>query len=128
MTNKEDSKAIHLLISLYDWQGNYDYHGKFLHPIRETIFEVQIRSMKDMVILTHRLGVSVKYKKPTDKNWYTPRAMTRRLFRKEINGDHPYLEQVDSFIIGLRKSKKEYQKSKRRNSAPASSPFDMPDF
>ncbi|MER2079006.1 hypothetical protein [Psychrobacillus psychrotolerans] len=115
MTNNEGSKTVTLLISIYDWNNKEDYdkrNGTFINPVKEDIFKVQIKGIKDMIILTHRLGVKVRYKKPTDKNWYSSRAMIKRLFRKEIDENLTYLEPVISSLIELKKTKEEYQQLK----------------
>lgn len=111
----KNKKNITLLISIYSWDWKYDYDTRtsaFINPIKEDVFEVQIRSIEDMTILSLRLGWKVKFKKPTDKNWYTYRAMTKRLFNKEINESHGNLEPVFSSVIDLMKVKEERRKAK----------------
>jgi molybdopterin converting factor small subunit len=86
MKNIQNTKTTTLLVSIYSWEGRT--------PKTEDVFEVQIRNMEDMTILTHRLGYKVKYKKPTDKNWNTYRAMTKRLFKKEIHEERENLKPI----------------------------------
>jgi hypothetical protein len=60
-------------ISIYDWS-----------IMEEIVYEAQIGSVSDFLSLTYRFGKKVKYKKPTDKNWYYGKTMIKRLFKKEI--------------------------------------------
>lgn len=114
MTNYyQKSMQVTLLVSLYSWdrQKDYDQETKtFINPVNEDVFEVKIKGIEDMTILTHRLGYKVRYKKPTDKNWYTYRAMTKRLFRKEIEDSRNHLEPVFSSVVDLRAIMEERQK------------------
>ncbi|PLT29219.1 hypothetical protein [Peribacillus deserti] len=75
----------------------------FNNRIKEDVFKVHIKSIEDMVILTHRLGCKVKYKKPTDKNWYTYRSRVKRLFNKEINECRSHLDPIFSSVVDLKK-------------------------
>ncbi|USL25093.1 hypothetical protein [Priestia megaterium] len=87
MKNNQNSKSIILLVSAYDW-NHYEFNeeeqrwGRF--P-REFLHEVPVRDIVDMAVLFQKFGSRVKYKKPTDKNWYTHRAMMNRLFKKEAD-------------------------------------------
>ncbi|KAB2489986.1 hypothetical protein [Priestia endophytica] len=115
MKDNQNSKSITLLVSIYSWNREDDYDQKtqsFINPIKEDVFEVQIKNIEDMTILTHRLGCKVKYKKPTDKNWYTYRAMTKRLFKKEINESRSHLEPLFSSVIDLKKIMEERKQAR----------------
>ncbi|HFK1513844.1 hypothetical protein [Bacillus paranthracis] len=60
-------------ISVYDWS-----------IMEEIVYEAQIGSVTDFLSLTYRFDKKVKYKKPTDKNWYYGKTMIKRLFKEEI--------------------------------------------
>jgi hypothetical protein len=85
MINNKNTKTTTLLVSVYDWNNcefYEDEQGWFRSP-REFRYEVTVRDIVDMAILFQKFGSRVKYKKPTDKNWYTHRSMMNRLFKKE---------------------------------------------
>ncbi|MEK4541351.1 hypothetical protein [Bacillus sp. FSL R5-0585] len=67
------TKTTTIQISVFDWSN-----------MEEIVYESQIGSVADFLSLTYRFGRKVKYKKPTDKNWYYGKTMIKRLFKKEI--------------------------------------------
>jgi hypothetical protein len=79
------TKTTTIQISIYDW-------GK----MEELICESQIGSIEDLVVLSYRFDKSVKYKKPTDKNWYYCKTMIKRLFRDEITAKNDDVKLVTS--------------------------------
>lgn len=60
-------------ISVYDWVN-----------MEEIVYETQVRSVEDMVALTYQFDNKVKYKKPTDQNWYYAKTMLKRLFKQDL--------------------------------------------
>lgn len=87
MKKAQESKSTILLVSVYEWD-KYEFNEEsqnWERCPREFIHEVYVRDIVDMVVLFQKFGRKVKYKKPTDKNWYTHRAMMNRLFKKEID-------------------------------------------
>ncbi|MBN3553311.1 hypothetical protein JYA63_03470 [Fictibacillus nanhaiensis] len=50
----------------------------------EFVYEAKVTCVAEFIVLTYQFNKFVKYKKPTDKNWYTPRTMIKRLFKNEI--------------------------------------------
>ncbi|QDP39434.1 hypothetical protein [Radiobacillus deserti] len=68
------TKTTTIQISVYDY-----------NTMEELIYETQIGSIEELIALSYRYDKSVKYKKPTDKNWYYCRTMIKRLFKKELN-------------------------------------------
>lgn len=52
---------------------------------QETIYEVEVSSIGDLAELYNRFHCKVQFKKPTDKNWYSYRQMSRRLFKPAIS-------------------------------------------
>ncbi|RLQ89956.1 hypothetical protein [Falsibacillus albus] len=82
-------------ISIYKAFGksrynNYEYNH--LLDEFEFVYEAEVSSVADFIALTYRLNKFVKYKKPTDKNWYTSRTMVKRLFKKEIVNNKPIIK------------------------------------
>lgn len=63
-------------ISVYDWKN-----------MKEYIYESTVSSVEDMIALYYKFNRQVKFKKPTDKNWYYCKTMIKRLFKSEINKD-----------------------------------------
>lgn len=86
MTKNKNSKPTLLLVSIYDWDHLEFNEENEKNVPKEFVYEFYVRNIEDMVVLSHRFSSKVKYKKPTDKNWYTYRSMVYRLFRKEIDG------------------------------------------
>jgi hypothetical protein len=60
--------------------------------MEELVYEAQIGSIEDFLALTYRFDKKVKYKKPTDKNWYYAKTMVKRLFKKELVGKSPKIK------------------------------------
>ncbi|SIR68450.1 hypothetical protein SAMN05878482_10525 [Peribacillus simplex] len=85
MTNNKDFKTT-LLVSTYKWSRNEfdEIKQKEVKSRKEFIYEVSVRDISDMAVVFHKFGRKVKYKKPTDKNWYTYRTMVNRLFKEEV--------------------------------------------
>lgn len=86
MINNQNSNATIILVSNYDWcyeEFDEELQTEIPSP-KECIHEIYVQNIEDMAVLFHRFGSKAKYKKPTDKNWYTYRAMMNRLFKKEI--------------------------------------------
>lgn len=61
----------------------------------ELVYEAKINNIADFVALTYRFDKQVKYKKPTDKNWYTARSMMKRLFKNEVANNKPIIKIVE---------------------------------
>lgn len=72
---------------------NNDYYGHL--DEFEIVYETEISSVADFVALTYRFDKLVKYKKPTDKNWYTARSMMKRLFKNEVVNNKPIIKIVE---------------------------------
>lgn len=94
-------KSITILVSVYSWSvekvekqvpAGYNHELDLFfnsavtgyleeNTAQETIYEVEISSIGDLAELYNRFHCNVRFKKPTDKNWYSYRQMSRRLFK-----------------------------------------------
>lgn len=72
-------------ISIYNWVID-----------EELIYETQVSSPEEMVALIYSYGKKVRFKKPTDKNWYYGRTLVKRLFKKELKNVKPLVKIADS--------------------------------
>ncbi|HFJ9371738.1 TPA: hypothetical protein ACGW7B_002260 [Bacillus nitratireducens] len=129
MTNNQ-TKSTTLLVSVYQWtmetvetplpkknEGKSFFtialppqHEK--HVAKEFIYEVQINNIGDLAVLHNRFHNKVRFKKPTDKNWYTYRAMSTRLFKKETS--ELKLIEINSEALDYRRiPQKNYRREKR---------------
>ncbi|MDN4493359.1 hypothetical protein [Ureibacillus aquaedulcis] len=78
------TKTTTIQISVYDWYLKHEY-----------IYETQIGSVEDLISLSSQFNKKVKYKKPTDINWYYSKTMIKRLFKKEIaSAEYPEVKLV----------------------------------
>ncbi|CDQ21808.1 hypothetical protein [Halobacillus karajensis] len=68
------TKTTTIQISIYEWS-----------IMEEIVYETQISSVGEFLALTYRFDKKIKYKKPTDKNWYYAKTMIKRLFKKELS-------------------------------------------
>ncbi|MDK8643802.1 hypothetical protein [Niallia taxi] len=75
----------------------------------EFVYEAEISSIADFIALTYRFDKFVKYKKPTDKNWYTTKIMGKRLFKNEVVNNKPIIKIVE-VNCWEEKREKDYQK------------------
>lgn len=64
--------------------------------MEELVYEAQIGSIEDFLALSYRFDKKVKYKKPTDKNWYYAKTMVKRLYKKELLGRVPVIKIVST--------------------------------
>ncbi len=55
--------------------------GDILHHM---VFEAEIHSAEDLLALSLTNGRYTKFKRKTDKQWYTFRAFARRLFQRDM--------------------------------------------
>ncbi|MDC2863490.1 hypothetical protein [Bacillus sp. BP-3] len=75
----------------------------------EFVYEAEISSVADFIALTYRFDKFVKYKKPTDKNWYNAKTMVKRLFKNEVVNNKPIIKIIE-VNCWKEKREKEYQK------------------
>lgn len=86
MKSNQKLKATTILVSVHRlcYDGFNEESQTSTYSFREVIYEACVQNIGDMAILFHKFGKRAKYKKSTDKNWYTYRTMMNRLFKKEI--------------------------------------------
>lgn len=75
MLNTEKSYAIQFRTS--------EIEGNILHHM---VFEAEIHSAEELLALSITLGRYTKFKRTTDKQWYTFRTFARRLFGCQMHG------------------------------------------
>lgn len=125
MTNNQ-TKSTTLLVSVYQWTmetvetplpkktGAEPSHTRSLppqhekHVAKEFIYEVQINNIGDLAVLHNRFHNKVRFKKTTDKNWYTYRAMSTRLFKKETS--ELKLIEINSDALDYRRIPRKYSR------------------
>lgn len=129
MTNNQ-IKSTTLLVSVYQWTKETvetplpkktevesfftralpPQHEK--HVAKEFIYEVQINNIGDLATLYNRFHNKVRFKKTTDKNWYTYRAMSTRLFKKGTS--ELKLIEINSDVQDYRRIPQEYSRREKR--------------
>jgi hypothetical protein len=91
--------------------NNYDCNNDYYSHLEEFefVYEAEISSVADFLALTYRFDKQVKYKKPTDKNWYTAKTMVKRLFKNEVAKNKPIIKIAE---INCWKQKREEKRLK----------------
>lgn len=88
------------------------YH--FGNPMEEKVYEAEVSSIQEFIALSYMNDKKIKYKKATDKTWYTPKALAKRVFKKEFeelsNIEVKYVKSNDLDAI----FKEKYLKSQER--------------
>lgn len=62
--------------------------------MEELVYEAQVNSLEELISLTYSFGKQVKFKKPTDKNWYYAKTLIKRLFKKDLEKLKPLIKHV----------------------------------
>ncbi|MCU1805168.1 hypothetical protein NVV31_07080 [Cytobacillus firmus] len=88
-----------ILVSVYSWEVEkvekqvpvvFEFQNLFgttvtenddIITAQETIYEVEVGSLGDLAEIYNRFHCKVQFKKTTDKNWYSYRQISRRLFK-----------------------------------------------
>lgn len=66
----------------------YDIQISVFDGGSESIYQTQVSNLSEFIALTFKHYRQVKYKKPTDKNWYHSKTMAKRLFKSELDIHH----------------------------------------
>lgn len=95
MLNTNKTYAIQFKIS--EIEGNVLHHR---------IFEAEIHSAEELLALSLTLGRYTKFKRTTDKQWYTFRSFAKRLFERQMFGkvfkEFYELDPIEEYVTNFR--------------------------
>lgn len=111
------TKSITIQISVLNINEDLSTMGRY-YGVRkgyEFIYEAEISNLTEFISLVYSLHKYVKYKKPTDKVWYSARTMAKRLFKNEGINDRPIMK-----IIKVHSWDEKYEQEEARKKRPDS--------